>query len=284
MNRILKRIALLLGFAFMCSLSFWLGKRQSDKDGFERGANLEKQRTALFRAADSNLFVKLFDSGRTDELRTYLENGMWISIVRMDSLLHNPEASEQDKERVGNVLPKLVEYYRTNPKSIEKPERSQISDGVDQRLEEKERSTGIDPTEKEVLGTLREASKGPMEQLDGMFSAVLDETHKFDLETQEVLMRHISQRNFPGRTRSAGGVTFKLPNDSGGGGSSDNEFHFNGKKIRVLFEAGKLRVNDQDFGSIAKGDTVDLRLLGHVFVNNIERHPANKEAEQAVFC
>ncbi len=263
----------------MCSLSFWLGIRQSDKDRFERGAKLERERTALFRAADSNLFVKLFDSGRTDELRTYLENGMWISIVRMDSLLHNPDASEQDRERVGNVLPKLVEYYHARPKVIEKAERSQISDGVDQRLQDKERSTGVDPTEKEVLGELREASKKPMEQLDGMISAVLDETHKFDLETQEVLMRHISQRNFPGRTRSAAGVTFKMPPDSGGGGSSDNEFHFKGKKIRVLYEAGKFRVNDQDFGSIAKGDTVDLRLLGQVFVNDIERHPENKEAE-----
>lgn len=229
----------------MCCLSFWIGKRQSDKNTFERGARLEKERAALFRAADSNFFVKLFDSGRTDELRTGLENGMWISIVRMDDLLHNPDASDEDRERVGNVLPKLVEYYFTHPKVIEKSERSQISDGVDQRLKDKGMSKEVDPTEKEVLGDLREASKEPMKQLDGVFNAVLDEVHKSDLATQEALARHISQRNFPGRTRSAAGVTFKMPPDSGGGGSSDDEFHYNGKKMRVLYEGGKLRVNDQ---------------------------------------
>lgn len=259
----------------MCSLSFWLGKRHRDKDTFERGAKLEKERTALFRAADSNLFVKLFDSGRTDELRTYLENGMWISIVRMDDLLHNPDASDDDRQRVGNVLPRLVEYFFTHPKAIETPERSQISDGVGQSLKDKEKSNGINPTEKEVLGDLREVSKEPMKQVDDMFNAVFEESHKFDLETQAVLMRHISQRNFPSRTTSAAGITFKMPTDSGGGGSSDDEFHFNGKKVSVLYERGKLRVNNQDFGGLAKGDTVDLRLPGHVFVNDVERHPTN---------
>ena len=60
----------------MCSLSFWLGKRQSSKDAFEKGAKLERERAAWFRAADSNLFVMLFDSGRSEELRDYLVNGM----------------------------------------------------------------------------------------------------------------------------------------------------------------------------------------------------------------
>lgn len=173
---------------------------------------------------------------------------------------------------MGNVLPKLVEYYFAHPKTIEEPLKIQISDGVDQRLKDEERSKGIDPTKKEVLEGLRKASKKPMDQLDDMFNAVLDETHKFDLETQEVLMRHISQRNFPGRARSVAGITFKMPNDSGGGEWSDEEFHFIGKKMRVLYGAGKLRVNDQDYGSITKGDTVDLRMPDHVFVNDIERH------------
>lgn len=264
----------------MCSISFLLGKRHSDMNTFERGAKLERERSALYIAAQSNYLVKLFDAGKTDQLRKLLENGMWTSIVRMDDLLNSADATAEDRKRVGNVLPRIVAYYYEHPKVIENPERSEISDGVDQRLKDKENSVGIDPTEREILGDLREATKGPMKQLDGMFDAVLDAVNKFDLETQEVLTRHISQRNFPGRTRSAAGITFKMPNDSGGGGSSDDEFHFNGKKLRVLYENGKLRVNDQGFGSIAKGDTVDLRLLGHVFVNDVERHPENQEAEQ----
>lgn len=264
----------------MCALSFWLGKHQSSKEAFERGAKLERERTAWFRAADSNLFVRLFDSGRTEELRDHLVNGMWISIVRMDELIENPDASPEDRKAASNVLPKLVEYFYNNPKKIVAPEGVNVADDVARGLREKENSNGIDPTEKEVLGEIREASKAPMEQLDGMFSAVLNEVHKFDLETQAVLSRHISQRNFPGWTKSAAGVTFKMPSDSGGGGSSDDEFRFNGKKMRVLYKAGTLRVNDQDFGMVAKGDIVDLRLLGHVYVNDIERHPEKHEAEQ----
>jgi hypothetical protein len=49
-------------------------RRQSDKDTFEKGAKLERERTALFRAADSNYLVKLFDAGKTDQLRACLKN------------------------------------------------------------------------------------------------------------------------------------------------------------------------------------------------------------------
>lgn|GEM_PF-3607663 len=73
MNRLSKYFALLLIVAIMCFFSFWLGKHQGDRDTFRRGAELEKERAALFRAADSNLLVKLFDSGRTDELRGFRE-------------------------------------------------------------------------------------------------------------------------------------------------------------------------------------------------------------------
>lgn len=281
MHRILKLFAFVLVVAVTCYVSFRLGASRSDKDAFDRGSKLAKERSALFRAADSNHLVNLYEAGRNDEVRRIVENGMWISIVPMDELLRNPDASEEDRERVSNVLPRLIEYYYKNPKKIEAPTKSEISEGVSTRLDAEAKSTGTDPDKKEILGELNDASKKPLEQLDGMFDAYLSEAHKFDLETQRVIDRHIAQRNFPGRTQSAAGITFMMPRDSGGGGSSDNEFHFNGKKLRVLYEAGNLQVNGQDFGTIAKGDTVDLRLLGHVYVNNIERHPQKQEAEQA---
>lgn len=262
----------------MCSLSFWLGKRQVSKDAFERGAKLERERTAWIRAADSDLFVRLFDSGRTDELRDYLVNGMWISIVRMDELIKNPDASPDDRKAASNVLPRLVEYFYNSPKKIVTPNSVSVANEVDQGLKDEENSNGIDPTEKEVLGKLREASKVPMEQLDGMFSAVLDEAHRFDLETQEVLMCHIERRNFPGRERSVAGVSLMMPSDTGSGRGKD-DFHWKGKKIRVSLVKGKLEVNGKDYGSVSKGDTVDLRLLGQVFVNDAERHPI-AQAEQ----
>lgn len=115
--------------------------------------------------------------------------------------------------------------------------------------------------------------------MDNMFSAVRNEAHKFDLETQAVLSHHILKRNFPGETQSAAGVTFKMPSGSGGSVSSSDVFRYNGKKMSVLYKAGTLRVNDQDFGIVAKGDMVDLRLLGHVYVNDIQRHPEKKEAQ-----
>ena len=280
MRRLLNLSALVLVEAVSCYISFRLGANRSDKDAFERGAKLAKETSALVRAADSNHLVSLFDSGRNDEVRRILENGMWISIVPMDELLRNPDASGDDRERVGNVLPRLVEYYYKNPKKIEAPTKSEISDGVSTRLDAEAKSTGTNPANKEILGEFSDASKEPLEQLGGMFDAYLSEAHKFDLETQGVLDLHIAQRNFPSRTRSAAGITFMMPRDSGGGGSSDDEFHFNGKKMRVLYEAGKLQVNGHDFGSIAKGDTVDLRLLGYVYVNGLERHPQKQEAEQ----
>ena len=280
MRRLLNLSAFVLVVAVSCYISFRLGANRSDKDAFERGAKLAKETSALVRAADSNHLVSLFDSGRNDEVRRILENGMWISIVPMDELLRNPDASGDDRERVGNVLPRLVEYYYKNPKKIEAPTKSEISDGVSTRLDAEAKSTGTNPANKEILGEFSDASKEPLEQLGGMFDAYLSEAHKFDLETQGVLDLHIAQRNFPSRTRSAAGITFMMPRDSGGGGSSDDEFHFNGKKMRVLYEAGKLQVNGHDFGSIAKGDTVDLRLLGYVYVNGLERHPQKQEAEQ----
>jgi len=272
MNQSSKRFALLSGVAIMCALSFWLGKHQSCKEAFERGAKLERERTAWFRAADSNLFVRLFDSGRMEELRDCLVNGMWISIVRMDELIENPDASPEDRKAAGNVLPRLVEYFYNNPKKIVAPDGVNVADDVDRGLREKENSNGIDPTEKEVLGKLRDASQGPMKQLDGMFSAVINEAHKFDLETQKVLKRHIERRNFPGRERSVAGVSLMMPSDTGSGRGKD-DFHWTGKKIRVSLVKGKLQVNGKNYGSVSKGDTVDLRLLGRVFVNDAERHP-----------
>jgi len=94
-----------------------------------------------------------------------------------------------------------------------------------------------------------------------------------DLETQAVLDRHIAQRNFPGNERLGGGVTFLMPRDTGGGGGTDSSFSYHGKKLRVDYRDGVLKVNDLDYGPIAKGDRVDLRLLGRVFVNDAERQP-----------
>jgi hypothetical protein len=273
MKRFTKLSARFFVVALMCALSFWLGKRLNEKDAFERGAKLQSERNAMFRAVDSYQRVKLIDEGKTDQLKTTSVNGMWMSIVRMDEMLSNPDATDLDRERMNNFLPRVVEYYYNNPKIIEKPQSADIADDVDQRLESKENAKETKSTEKEAIGAIREVSKEPMRQLDGMFNAVLDETYKQDLKTQEVLMRHIAQRNFPGRTSIAAGITFKMPNDTGGGGSSVDDFHFNGKKIRVLYENGKLSVNDKDFGSISKGDTVDLRMLGKVFVNDVERSP-----------
>ncbi len=279
MNQFKKRFALLLVVAIMCSLSFWLGKRQGSKDAFEKGAKLERERSAWFRASDSNLSVKLFDSGRTEKLRDQLVNGMWISIVPMDELIKNPDASPDDRKAASNVLPRLVEYFYNNPKRIVKPNNVSVANEVDKGLKNEENSNGIDPAEREVLGKLREASKVPMEQLDGMIGAVIDEAHKFDLETQEVLRRHIEQRNFPGQERSVGGVSLMMPSDTGSGRGID-DFQWTGKKIRVSLVRGMLQVNGKEYGSVSKGDTVDLRLLGKVYVNDAERHPIT-QAEAA---
>ncbi len=264
----------------MCALSYWLGIHHSSKEAFDRGVKLEGERTAWIRATESNVFVRLLDSGRTEELRGFLVNGMWISIVLMDELIENPDASPEERKAASNILADLVEYFQNNPKKIVAPEGVKIADDVDRGLREKENSNGINPTKKKALGELREAAKAPMEQMDNMFSEVRNEAHKFDLATQTVLSRHILKRNFPGETRSAAGVTFKIPSGSGGSVASSDEFRYNGKKMSVLYKAGALRVNDQDFGKVAKGDIVDLRLLGHVYVNDIERHPEKKEAPQ----
>lgn len=76
---------------------------------------------------------------------------------------------------------------------------------------------------------------------------------------------------------SSAGITFMTSPDTGGGGSSVEEFHHNGKKIRVLYKGDRLLVDGKDYGPLTKSDTVDFRLLGRMFVNNLERHTVTQD-------
>lgn len=280
MNRSSKSFKLVAGVAILCGFSFWLGKTMGSDEAFERGVKLESQRSARYKVGEIRWLLMLSDSGRAAELRDSLVNGMWSSIVQIDALSQNPDASPEEREAASGLLSKLVEYFYNNPRKIVGPKDVDISDEVDRELRAEENSMAADSKQREVMRELREASKVPMEQMDVMLGGLLREAHKFDLETQAVLERHISQRNFPGWTRVAAGITFIIPPDSGGSRISSDEFRFDGKKTQILYEGGRLRINNQDFGTVLKGSVVDLRLPGRVYVNDLERHPKTQEKEE----
>lgn len=272
MNPVLKYSAILSGVILVGAGGFWLGKRQGDAGAFEKGVTVGQQNAARIRGGHNRFHVTLIDSGKIDELRDHAVDEMWVSIIPLDQLLNNPDASAEDRKAAGNVLPRLVEYFHQNPQAItEAPRARQVSETVDKGLRDKAGST-TDATEKETLDALREASEEAMGELDGMFDAIISARRKYDMETQDVLNRHISQRNFPGTKKEAAGITWMVPSARRQSFSS-TRIRVNGEKIQILYEGGVLRVNDRNFGSFSKGDVVDMRMPGRVFVNDKERLP-----------
>lgn len=275
MKRILICSAILSAAIVAGAGGFWLGKRQGEAGAFEKGVTVGHLRSALIRGGHANLHTILIESGKTVQLKDHIVDEMWVSVVPLDQLLNSPDASEEDRKRVGNVLPRLVEYFYLNPMAItEAPRDRLVSESIDKGFQEKAGST-TDPTKKDTLDAVHEASKGITEELDGMFDAILSARRKFDLETQEVINRHVSQRNFPGSKRVVAGVTWMLPSAGRQSGSS-KRIRVESEKVQILYESGVLRVNGRDFGSVSKGDVVDLRMLGRVFVNDAERLPVER--------
>jgi len=268
-----RKVALLVGSLLVGGLAFW-GHQKSVQSAFVKGEQLGKERAVWLGFATPYRIAKMLEKGDAERAKRVAEDGMWRAIVEMDKLASNPDATERERRGVSQTsLPMLVLYFYEHPREIRPPEKSDISGAVDRGIKQENESGTSDDATKSVVKAVGESAKGALSRLDASVDGLLGEMYRMDFETQAVLDRQIAQRNFPGRESSGGGVTFLMPPDTGGGGGTDSSFDFHGKKIRVDYRDGVLKVNDLNYGPIVKGDQVDLRILGRVFVNDTERQP-----------
>lgn len=61
---------------------------------------------------------------------------------------------------------------------------------------------------------------------------------------------------------------------------SITHFDYTCEALKVRCENSRLEINGDDFGTVAPGDLVDLRVLGEVYVNDVMRTIMRGKAQQ----
>ena len=205
---------------------------------------------------------------------------MVYSIIELDNTVSSPDSDASERKSAARILAEIVEHFYLHPRTIESPKSINLPAEVGKAVTDKANDKDASPQDSEGYRAVGKAAEKPLAELSGAFDAILTEAHKRDLETQDVLDRHIHQRNFPSTERKGAGATFLLPSETSSGSSTASEFNHKGKTIEVIYKHSDLKVNGKSYGGLNSGDVVDLRLRGSVYVNNVERRPANEGAEQ----
>ncbi len=71
----------------------------------------------------------------------------------------------------------------------------------------------------------------------------------------------------------SGGVTFLVPLETGFASDGDAGFNFDGETLKANTRGGILYVARKSYGSVRRGDVVDLTSHGKVLINGLEKHP-----------
>lgn len=77
-----------------------------------------------------------------------------------------------------------------------------------------------------------------------------------------------------GKTLESRGVKFLVPIENSSSMEGDLGFKFDGETVKAETKGDRLLVGGVDYGTVARGDVVNLTSPGKVVINGAERQPA----------
>lgn len=223
------------------------------------------------------MFMNIERGGKRERLASFFGKNMWRSIVPLEHFTQNPHAPKDDREAATRILSMLILYFYEHPREFKPMGDLSLADDVQEKLKEMAKDPSAAPQESKLIEQIAQESKGQFNELEDGLNETLNELDRQNLRTQALVDELIEQRFFPGKELTAGNITVFTPGRSVRHSSGPNEFEIESRHLEkeffAVYEGKNLLVNGEDFGPLNKGDIVDFRMPGKVFINDVERAP-----------